>query len=443
MAIKYLYSGAGGAATGADWANAFTTMAAAIAALAAGDTLYVGHNHSELPAAASTYNWPGTAAAPNLVIAANSAGSNPPVAADLTTPGTRPVMGTSGAFALVHGTGHAYFYNCEIRAASGASSGTLTIGGTASTYGYDFDKCLIRKGDTAANSSTLVFGQGTNLDSYIRLYDTDIQLGAVTQSIRVLSVRMLWRGGSLITIAPNTFIGTSTGHAHLRMEGVDLSILAGSSTLVGNVSGDSLIELHRCKLNASLATVLATQDSMGDAEVIMLGCDSGAGANNNSRRNFNGAMTTDTTVYRTGGSSDTVTPFGWKAVTSANAKWHRPFELLPMAWWNDVITGNITVDIYGGGASVPNNDNVWFDLMTMDAAGNPQGTIHRGTKATPLAANAAHASDSSAWNSSPGASKFKMSQTIVAPAQKGPIVAWVKVADASATYYFDPKPVQS
>ena len=47
MAIYYVYSGAAGAGTGADWANAYTTLTTAVSGKAAGDVFYIAHDHAE------------------------------------------------------------------------------------------------------------------------------------------------------------------------------------------------------------------------------------------------------------------------------------------------------------------------------------------------------------------------------------------------------------
>jgi hypothetical protein len=67
MASVYVRSGAAGAGTGADWANAYTTLAAAFTAKAAGDVFYVSDDHAETQASAMTLVSPGTAANPCFV----------------------------------------------------------------------------------------------------------------------------------------------------------------------------------------------------------------------------------------------------------------------------------------------------------------------------------------------------------------------------------------
>ena len=72
MPHVYVDSNAGGSGTGADWANAYTTIGAALTAKAAGDNFWVAHNHAETAAGAKTLTSPGTSAAPCTIICVDS-----------------------------------------------------------------------------------------------------------------------------------------------------------------------------------------------------------------------------------------------------------------------------------------------------------------------------------------------------------------------------------
>src|SRR5580765_7618818 len=82
MAVYYVWSGATGTGTGASWANAFTTLTTAFATEAAGDTLYVAHDHAESSASSITLTSSGTVSNPTKVVCVNRSGSVPPVSAD-------------------------------------------------------------------------------------------------------------------------------------------------------------------------------------------------------------------------------------------------------------------------------------------------------------------------------------------------------------------------
>jgi hypothetical protein len=99
-------------------------------------------------------------------------------------------------------------------------------------------------------------------------------------------------------------------------------------------------------------------------------------------------------------------------------------------------------------ASLPNNDDIWIEVMGLvDATAPLGGTLTTG-KATTWAAGAANASDVSSWNgggSGAGWSPFKMSVTFSSPQLQlaGQLFAIIKSAKTSGTFYIDPKPVLS
>src|SRR4051812_1694563 len=88
MANVYVRSAAAGTGTGADWTNAFTTLAAALTAGAAGDSFWVSEDHAETGTSAKTMTSPGTVSNPCFVYCVDHSGSVPPVSADLRTTAT-------------------------------------------------------------------------------------------------------------------------------------------------------------------------------------------------------------------------------------------------------------------------------------------------------------------------------------------------------------------
>src|SRR5580765_5589876 len=100
MAIYYVWSGATGTGTGATWANAFTNLTAAFVTEAAGDTLYVAHDHAETSASAVTLTSSGTATNWTRVVCVNRAGTVPPVSADRRATATASTTGGTAAIAF-------------------------------------------------------------------------------------------------------------------------------------------------------------------------------------------------------------------------------------------------------------------------------------------------------------------------------------------------------
>jgi hypothetical protein len=446
MANVYIRSGAAGAGTGADWANAFTTVAAALTAKAAGDNFWVSEDHAETAASAKTLTSPGTAAAPCTIMCVNHSGTVPPVSADLRTTAT---VTTTGANAITIAAGYAYWYGIIFNCGTGTTSAALSIG--AGNEEHYFRNCALNKLTTLTASQAAIFvgGNTANVDSRITFDNTTVKFGNTGDGIRVRFTIFRWidtasaiQGATL----PTTLMNAIGGGPH-RLIGVDLSALGSGKTLInpqGSTASNAVWLLQDCKLGASV-TVASTPTGKS-ALVTMIRCDSGATNYRHEQYSYHGTQTVETTIVRTGGATDGTTPIAWKIVTTANAKWIAPFESIPIAIWNDTTGANVTVTVYGiwGGGAVPNNDDVWIEIGYLGDSSTPQATLNRSnTKANFLATNAGQTSDSSTWGGSTTAFKMVATLSSPQPAQRGPMYVVVKAAAASSTIYIDPKVVLS
>jgi hypothetical protein len=250
------------------------------------------------------------------------------------------------------------------------------------------------------------------------------------------------RGGSFAATGavPTTLLlyassCTIAGEIH----GVDLSAFGSGKTIVGTINTNcGQVTLRACKLGASV-TPAATPTNPGSPYVDFINCDSGATNYRNERYRYEGTLKTETTVVRTGGASDGATPISHAITTTSNTDWTQPFEGFPLAIWNDVVGSPVTVTVYGvwGGASVPNNDDIWIEADYLGSSSSPQSSRATGGKTNVLTANAALASDTSTWGGS--TTPFKMTVTFT-PQQKGLVYVSVRAAAPSTTFYIDPKP---
>ena len=437
MANVYVDSNAAGAGTGADWANAYVTLGAALAAKAAGDDFWVAHNHAETAGAAKTHTSPGTAAAPCRVICVNSAGSVPPVSADLATTGT---VTTTGNFAMTF-AGYAYCYGLTFSAGSGNSSAAHININTAAAGQWDFHSCKLVLGSTN-NAPNIIAGSGTIVNVQTQWVNTTVQFGATGQSITTNGSRFIWRGtASAIagaTFPTNLFESAGFGF-NVLVEGVDLSALTSGKTLAAaqNVAGKT--HFRDCKLGSSV-TIAATPAGPGAAETILTNCDSGDTVYRAEKYSYMGTETTETTIILTGGASNGTTGFAKKIVTTANAKPLLPFEALPIKFWNETTGSAITVTLQGiwGGGAVPNNNDIWVEAAYLGTSGFPLASFISDGLADPIATAAGQDAGSGTWGGS--TTKFKLNVTFT-PAEKGEIWLYVKAGAASSTFYIDSKPV--
>jgi hypothetical protein len=495
MSNVYVRSGAAGAGTGADWANAYTTLAAAFTAKAAGDVFYVSDDHAETQASAMTLTSPGTAAAPCFVYCVNHAGTVPPVSADLATTAT---ITTTGANALAIASGVAYFYGITFNAGSGAVNAKLNIASAGAASFFMFNSCTLAKLGTTGIAAAVGFGPSSTsaLSVGVALVNTKVQFGATADTMSVGYCDFVWKNtASAISGAAfptSLFSGALPGT--IQLEAVDLSALGSGKTIVGATSAPKHISLKDCKLGASV-TIAATPTAFV-TETVVSRIDSSGTNYIEQKYTYAGTQTDETTIIRTSGASDGTTAKSRKIVTTANSKWQFPFEATPIAIWQDSTSAaTATLEGVWNAAALPNNDEIWFDLEYLGAAGNPQGSFATGTKADGLASGSALTASTQAWDtlvtaranttayslgdvikvatnpgriffcttagttagSEPGGYasavdggsvtdsgavfragvRFKKAVSFTA-AQKGVVYAYVKAAKVSSTFYIDP-----
>jgi len=437
MANRYIRSGAGGAATGADWANAYLTMKAAFDTGAGGDIFWIADDHSESTGSTITLAITGTSAAtPAYVYCVDRTGSVPPVAADLRT--TAVFATTAGASLSIGGapTTYAYFYGIQWNINSQIQ---MAVGGDG---WIRFDSCKFQLNNSISSGPIQVGALGTGTLNRIDWNNCTVEFSNTGQKIALQNTVFSWKDTAsalLGTIPTFLFLNTSAPSIGY-IEGVDLSGAGSGKTLVGDATiCPSRMYFKDCKLNASV-TLAVTPSLPGLGEAEFTRCDSGATNYRTEKYTYYGTQTVETTIVRTGGATDETTSIAWKIITTANSKWVFPFEAMPIAFFNETAGSPITVTIHGiwGDGAVPNDDEVWIDVEYLGSASDPQGSYATSTKASNLSTGSALPSDSSTWGGSTTA--FKMSASFTAQ-QRGAVYVHVKAAKVSSTFYIDPNPV--
>jgi hypothetical protein len=425
VANYYVDSNAAGAGTGADWANAYTTLDAAFAARSAGDVFFVAHNHAQTQASALALTSPGTVTSPCFVYCVTSAGSVPPVSADLRATAT---ITTTGANAISWGTQHTYWYGIIFNSGSGATGNGPAL--TGANAFNSFEACSLRKLGTTGTSSAVNVTNGLVL-----LKNTTLQFGAATDGITIAS-GLVWKDTASATLgtALTTGLFTVSSATRCLIEGVDLSAV--TTTLVravANTPGRGIV-LKDCKLGSGVTA--AATPTIQATDVSLIRCDSGDTNYRTEKYDYTGTLTTETTIVRTGGASDGTTTIAWKVVTTADSERIYPFEVFPISIWNETTGSSVTVTVECRGAAVPNIDELWMDVEYLGTSGFPLGNFATSGHADLLATGTACTSSTESWGGS--TSSFKLTKTIT-PQEKGPITAYVKIAKVSSTFYIDPK----
>jgi hypothetical protein len=436
MANVYVWSAATGAGTGADWANAYTSLVTAAAAKLAGDVFFVAHDHVETAAVAKNINFTGTETNPNRCYCVDRAGSVPPVAADLRT--TAQIL-TTGANAISFGGTCSEFNGFIVSAGDGASNAGINVGANGNRS-WRVVNCAFKLNNTSG-TPRITFASGSASNNCI-VENCTCQFGAVGQAINS-GGRTFWRNtpNAIVGSFIPTFLLVFNGAAVWHLEGVDLSAVGSGKTLFNGQanSPNQLGVLKNCKLGTGV-TITNTPPTYGGCELQVINSDSADTNYRQEKYNFVGTETTETTIVRTGGATDGGTPISKKIVTTANAKPEWQFDCLPIYVWNETIGTPITLTIEGiwGGGAVPTNADIWVDIEYLGTSGFPLASKAGNGRASGLAVPANLSAGSGTWGGS--TTKFSMSGTFT-PQEKGLITVYVRAGLASSTFYIDPKPV--
>jgi hypothetical protein len=392
--------------------------------LAAGDTIYLGHTHAETQASAMTLAFAGTNASPTNILCTDSSGTG---AVPPTTLTTGASITTTGASAYSH-SGVTYWNGVAINCGTGAVSSGITFAGSTV-----FENGALAKLGTTGSASCF-FGSASAL---IEWRNTTFRFGNTSDNFQV-STTFVWRN-TASAIHPSGSVPVSlfaSSSSRVLVEGIDLSALGAGTTIFGASSTLLGAILKDCKLGASV-TVAATPTGLA-AAIDLVRCDSGDTNYRSERYRYQGTLTTETTIVRTGGASDGTTPIAWKIVTNANSKRYSPLEAMLISIWNETTGSPITLTVEGiwGGAAVPTNADIWMDVEYLGTSGFPLGLFASSAPTNQLASGTNLSAGSGIWGGS--TTKFKLEKTIT-PQAKGPITVYLKAALASSTFFIDPK----
>lgn len=411
-------SSAAGANNGTSWANAFTTLAAADAVDAAGDTILVAADHAESTAGAVSVAF---VAGVKVICVDHTIGENP------TTVTTGATVTNTTAANMSIGAQGVYFYGITFQCGSG-QTGTRTL----TTLGM-FDTCKMRMLSTGA-SSTITGG------NYNRWKDTTVRFADAGQSMSY-SARFDWNGGGLESggTSPTALISDARGMA---AENLDLSAANAAINIVASTAANQRLSIRNSRLPASWSGALNSSTYAGGSVAELWNCDSGATNYKYQRAEYAGTIAQETTIIRSGGANDKTTGFSYKLTGAATLYFPSMTVNTPeLVAWNEVTGSSVTatVEIIHDSATALNDDEVWLDIRYLSSASYPLGasaTTRRGL----LAAAAATTSSTATWTTTgltnPNKRKLSVSFT---PQMKGFVIAIVRFAKASTSVYVDPK----
>jgi hypothetical protein len=433
MATYYLNSGAGGAATGADWTNAFLTYTAALAAAtASGDIIKVHKTHTEELAADTTYTHQNHI----RVICVDKDASDA-----LATMGTAAWIGnsTTNRSVTMGGAFRVFLYGITLRTA-GATADSLSLAQTDGAH-FQYEACYLWHGNTGISQ---IQTGNSDAQAYVCLTNCTLRFGGTAPRLLVYS-RLDIIGGLLSPdgSAPANLIvtnGADPAGGVVTALGWDISHL-GSSNVLGDCSTAAFtVRLTQCKLG-TFPPPIATQTNLNrsSGEIYAYDCATGDAHGLFSYQNPMGSIVSDTGIYFTSGAAAQ----SWKITTTANCSYYTPFETPWFGYYNTVTTSIAPyVEILrNGSATAYDDDEVWLDVSAKTTSGSTQATLYtsRMTLLGTPANNAAGAGLGSWTGESGTAWSGKMVMASLTPAEAGHIQARIVVGEPSITVYADPQ----
>ena len=413
----------------------------------AGNKHFVANTHAETTSGSFTCDVTSTLALPSFVICVNKL-NVPPTSTNISSGATFTSTG-SGTMSICSGTSY-------VRWEASSTNGFIFTGGNGTTgllniqssgfAGYIYFKNCSFRINGNNSSSGLYIGINGSQSTAVIFDNCNVQCLDISNILSVGGSKFIWKntaapliGGTYPTNLFSTATNLGATHGSVLLDGLNLSVLGSGKTLIAALFSHKYYEIRNCILGSSV-TVAGTPQSPASNIVILRNSDSGNTNYRLEKYSYSGTQTTETTIVRTNGSSDGTTPISWKIVTGSTINWFFPYESIPITIWNDRVSSDLTLTLYGiwGSGAVPNNDEIWMEAMYLGNASYPLGTIAASTKANILATGSALSSDSSTWGGSTTKFKMTVSFTSPQPLQKGMITVYIKAAKASSTFYVDP-----
>lgn len=437
MAVYYVRNDGSNTAPYDTWAKAATTLATAVGAASAGETIYVADGHSESTGAGVTYTMPGTAANPLKVLCVDDTGDPEPPS----SLATGAVVATGAGAYAISIDGYCYVHGITFNAGVGSSNDAdIFLQSTGSAATQTYKSCVFYLATTRGGGSTITIGPASEVPMAATWIDCDVQFNS-TGSYLVPRATLYWLGGSVLSgVLPDVLFKPDRRNL-MFVQGLDLSYITSIVYEPTNTERDA-VQFVDCQMGSGATFVSGTMSIPNNGTIEFINCDSADTNYRFHRQNYQATETHETTKVRTGGASDGTTTFSRAITTTANVTPHFPYESMWMEAWNET-TGSeitVTVPIVYDSATNLQNDEVWLEVEYLGTSGYPLGSFATNRISDPIFGTPADltADGSSTWGGSWTNENKDVLAVAVTPQEKGIIRARVCVAKASQTLYYDP-----
>lgn len=440
MADVALWSGATGAGNGTSWADAYTTLAAVIAAQGNNPTrVFVASDHSELVSAGLVF--PAGATNVYQLISSDRTSGFPPTVEQA---GAR--IGSTGATNL---TLNNSFYSKGVFWTAGENSTATRNLIIDCSPTYSIARIVgggIELKNTGAGSRFSFGTSATNRTTKIILENAEIRFGNAGQGFQMYLTSLSIKDGALAGSAITEFIKTfSAAAADVDVYGLNMvSAATGMNLLAANLPGVGQVKFDSCKMPAGWTGGIVSGSVLvhGGMKAIAINCDS---ADTNYRlmsAGWGAGLNTETAVYRTGGASDGVTPISWRISTNTITTYPLiNFDTPPITLWNEVTGSPVTATIHvlTDGVTLK-DDEAWLEVQYLDDAGYPLGALVSDERPSQLAAAADQDASTATWTTTGITTPVKQKLSVTfTPRENGYVQARVRVARPSSVIYVCPE----
>mgnify|MGYP006275638975 CR=1 FL=1 len=417
------------------WADATLTLAKAAANDAAGDNIWVSHQHNETTPVTTTLTFAGTFSAPTKIICVNDSSG---VAA------TTAVASFTGSVNLAI-TGSIYCYGIVFNAAT-TGVNLLNISATVDSTQI-FEQSQFATSSTSANARFTV-GGASGVDTFTKFISCQFKFGGATQGFTLQRSNVIFNGCSLrsdssaitaICYVPNADQTLAYfSDCNFEFAASTVSLVASGATVA------AFITAINCKMPVSWTGGATSGAPEHPGCIVKLyNCGGTSGNYNVNISKYAGVIIQETTLVKTGGATDGTTVLSWKLVTNANAnEYVAPLITDDMAVWIDNVGSSktVTVDILHDSLTNLTDADIWLEIDYLGSTSYPIGIPLSDKRATVLTTAADQTTSTASWITTglTNPNKQKLEVTFL-PQMKGFVYARVCLAKPSYTVYVDPK----